>query len=232
MIHEMMGRNRLQHRKLALSCGPAVKPVPGEDAKSTASGDFMQKRVAESPREEEHEDSALPAPSSITQNSPQRRRRLRSQSVPYEWREASAEALPVVPVLKRSLSDLPKKTAASTKRSVSFDQIEVREYSLTLGDHVPASGGPPLSLGWDYDAKETTAVEKYEFAKESHRRTDRQLYLKSSTRRNILSFCCGFDEEEIQKAEMVAKGVRKNRKMARRLYVVESAGRKLKWFAS
>eukprot|EP00566_Odontella_aurita_P025858 CAMPEP_0113585234 /NCGR_PEP_ID=MMETSP0015_2-20120614/33567_1 /TAXON_ID=2838 /ORGANISM="Odontella" /LENGTH=111 /DNA_ID=CAMNT_0000490415 /DNA_START=170 /DNA_END=502 /DNA_ORIENTATION=+ /assembly_acc=CAM_ASM_000160 len=110
------------------------------------------------------------------------------------------------------------------KRSVSFDQIEVREYSLTLGDHIPASGGPPLSLGWDYDAKETTTVDKYESTREPHRRTDQQLYLNICTRRKILSFCSGCDKAELREAEMAAKEIRRNRKMARRLYYFESAG--------
>lgn len=44
------------------------------------------------------------------------------------------------------------------KRRVSFSKIEVREYSLTVGDHPLCQDGLPLSLDWDYNAEGTTEI--------------------------------------------------------------------------
>uniref|UniRef100_A0A7S2EIZ4 Uncharacterized protein n=1 Tax=Ditylum brightwellii TaxID=49249 RepID=A0A7S2EIZ4_9STRA len=42
-------------------------------------------------------------------------------------------------------------SASSERRpSVTFGQVEVREYGLTLGDNPSCSNGPPLTLDWSY----------------------------------------------------------------------------------
>ena len=35
--------------------------------------------------------------------------------------------------------------------TVHFDQVEIREYSITVGDNPSCSSGCPISLDWEYD---------------------------------------------------------------------------------
>eukprot|EP00814_Leptocylindrus_danicus_P021412 CAMPEP_0116020970 /NCGR_PEP_ID=MMETSP0321-20121206/10109_1 /TAXON_ID=163516 /ORGANISM="Leptocylindrus danicus var. danicus, Strain B650" /LENGTH=132 /DNA_ID=CAMNT_0003491753 /DNA_START=56 /DNA_END=451 /DNA_ORIENTATION=- len=49
----------------------------------------------------------------------------------------------------------------SAKKRVQFSVVEVREYSVELGDHPSCSKGPPLTLGWDYSMSTFVAVDDF-----------------------------------------------------------------------
>lgn len=55
----------------------------------------------------------------------------------------------------------------STETKVKFGQVEVREYAITIGDSPYCSGGPPLSLDWEYRPLEIVSVDTYEFSRKN-----------------------------------------------------------------
>ena len=48
------------------------------------------------------------------------------------------------------------------KPSVSFDNVEIREYSRCLGNNPATTHGPPLSIDWEYLEVGTFKLEEYE----------------------------------------------------------------------
>lgn len=65
----------------------------------------------------------------------------------------------------RSLNEsLHSSFSSSSKKfsNVSFQSVEIREYSPTLGDNPSVSQGPPMTLGWDYDKAEKIPIDHYE----------------------------------------------------------------------
>ena len=75
------------------------------------------------------------------------------------------------------------------RNNLSFQSVEVREYSQVLGDHPCCQSGLPLSLGWDYDADATIHdVNEYETHRESQRvKSRKDMKLDCEERREILS---------------------------------------------
>ena len=75
------------------------------------------------------------------------------------------------------------------RNNLSFQSVEVREYSQVLGDHPCCQSGLPLSLGWDYDADATIHdVNEYETHRESQRvKSRKEMKLDCEERREILS---------------------------------------------
>lgn len=91
-----------------------------------------------------------------------------------------------------SCADLPPSTEEKPKmrrNNLSFQSVEVREYSQVLGDHPCCQSGLPLSLGWDYDADATIHdVDEYETHRESQRvKSRKDMKLDCEERREILS---------------------------------------------
>ena len=72
------------------------------------------------------------------------------------------------------------------RRSVSFTEVEIRQYSQVLGDHPCCSSGPPVSLGWDYEDPTTVELERYEVERTPHRRHRRDIRMDCCQRREIL----------------------------------------------
>jgi hypothetical protein len=54
---------------------------------------------------------------------------------------------------------------------VSFDQVEIREYALCLGNNPATTHGPPLSIDWDYNEAGTFGLEEYETTRPPRRIT-------------------------------------------------------------
>jgi len=87
------------------------------------------------------------------------------------------------------------------QKGVSFSTVQIREYSLILGDHPYCSGGPPLSLGWDHSEAETVPIEVYERSR-GPRKSQSQLKMGSEMRKDILARCgCGYTRADFRRAE-------------------------------
>lgn len=71
------------------------------------------------------------------------------------------------------------------KKTVSFSSLEVRQYSLVVGDHPCTTIGCPLSLGWEVCDESQVAVDDYE-ATRCPRRTRAELRLACEERRERL----------------------------------------------
>jgi hypothetical protein len=86
----------------------------------------------------------------------------------------------------------------SSKRSVSFKTIEVREYERVLGDHPNTTHGPPMSIGWAFVEHDAIDVDDYE----ATRKTNGITVLLAHTRRRILRDDYDYSDKELRKAEV------------------------------
>jgi hypothetical protein len=148
--------------------------------------------------------------------------------------EIRANSVPA-PIL---ISDVTRDALENCRKSggVRFHVIQVREYEQTMGDNPSVSYGTPISLDWEYEELEPVDLEVYE-ATRGPRRPMRQMILNYYKRRNILTWRCGFSEEELKVAQSEATKTRRARAMTKALLpaqimeeVMQSVARKTKRF--
>ena len=73
------------------------------------------------------------------------------------------------------------------RRHVTFNSVQIREYSTILGDHRYCPSGPPLSLGWDLERENSMEFETYEKEREPIRVKCREdMRMGGEERRGIL----------------------------------------------
>ena len=58
---------------------------------------------------------------------------------------------------------------------VKFQNIQIRNYEMTLGDNPAVSYGPPVSLGWEYYEVGTMPLEDYEESRGARRKASQML---------------------------------------------------------
>ena len=93
----------------------------------------------------------------------------------------------------------PSKVVGDTeKRNVSFKQIYIREYFIELGDNPSCSGGPPLTVGWEFDDVGCIDLEHYEECRPP-RRFGRQMLIPLQTRVEMIEQS-GISPAEVSKA--------------------------------
>ena len=101
-------------------------------------------------------------------------------------------------------SSMKKSTSqASMKRSssnVSFGELEIRSYNITVGD-APTPNGVPLSLDWSYDpeATQTIDVDTYEEHR-GERRGRHEMYVPNQYRVYLLMRDAGLTRRQIKQA--------------------------------
>ena len=85
------------------------------------------------------------------------------------------------------------------RRKISFANVIIREYNLTIGDHPCCRYGPPTTLDWEYEEVHDSRLEEYE-ATRVPRRKYNQLTLSHIARKDILIGVAGFTDEDVKKA--------------------------------
>ena len=75
--------------------------------------------------------------------------------------------------------------SAKTRSSVQFETVEVREYSIVLGDN-PSCRGPPMSLGWKHSGETEFPFDSFEQQRENNRRAVHEMKVPADVRRSTL----------------------------------------------
>jgi hypothetical protein len=132
------------------------------------------------------------------------------------------------------VEDDEEKVSSTKPRSVKFKDVQIRNYSQTVGDNPSISYGPPIQLDWDYVEHDPMCIDVYEDNR-APRRTLRQMILSYYHRRNVLTWQYGISLEDLRQAKRNAKHSQYERAVTRHFLpvmivedVVESAGRKAK----
>jgi len=95
------------------------------------------------------------------------------------------------------------------KRNISFSTLEIRTYGVTLGDNPGGSGGPPLSLDWNYNESKALDIEEYE-ARRQPRRSRKDMHIDMNTR--YFALATKFTSSEIKAATNAARQIRVKRR--------------------
>ena len=142
-----------------------------------------------------------------------------------------------------------KKTKNKKKRvirhSVTFDAVEIRRYTMIIGDHPCVSMGTPVQLGWEYEEDEyddgipmlKINIDEYEMIRnKTRRKTLRQLILNYYQRQYILTRL-GYTEQEQNDAAKEASKIKRQRSitttfgipiMSKIEEIIQSVQRKIK----
>jgi len=78
-------------------------------------------------------------------------------------------------------------------RRVSFNDVQVREYSIVLGDHPSCSKGPPISAGWNYTEAGKFDIDEWE----GKRQGKRDLRINAKDRLDML-IASGYSPQNIR----------------------------------
>ena len=97
-------------------------------------------------------------------------------------------------------------------RSVSFSSLEIKEFSMSLGDHPCSGTGPPVMLDWESKPtlERVVSLDEYERHR-SPRRSRSKLRLSYRDRKGILEGQQRFTAEEVNRAWAEALRIRQQR---------------------
>ena len=103
----------------------------------------------------------------------------------------------------------------NSNKSVRFSIVEVRDYSLCLGDNPSVSRGVPISLDWDYDTEHSHEFEVYESCRIVDRRNNNEM-IRSSLQRIQLLKGLGYSRGEINEQAKSVHRIKEQRLISRR----------------
>ena len=99
--------------------------------------------------------------------------------------------------------------AMNSKKRIRFDQIEIIELPVTLGDNPSVKDGPPVSCSWDAQLRATVNLDLFEQCRPK-RRGRRNLVLGRRAREDLLSKH-GVSEGAMYEASLEANRVKTDR---------------------
>lgn len=163
-----------------------------------------------------------------------------TDEIPISMKRGCYKALPMpdMDMIARSKSmasffHSEEDTAPGVKRNVSFSNISMRNYPLTLGDNPSVSYGPPTTLDWGFEEAGDLSLDDYENNR-APRRRPREMLLNYYQRKAILEKN-GCSEEEIKQAKRQVERAKRQRNTTKSMIqfmkaedVVQSVGRKAK----
>lgn len=127
---------------------------------------------------------------------------------------------PAKSLLKKDAADDDSSDSSTSggglKRSsstVSFSNLEIREYNVALSDHPDCSHGPPIQLGWEYCEQEPVSVDAYEQQRNPRRRS--RSLKQDAYRRSAMLNEAGYSHEELQTAMEDSQRVKQERRRLR-----------------
>merc|ERR1711907_760364 len=97
------------------------------------------------------------------------------------------------------------------RRSVSFSNVQVREYDLCLGDNPSVTQGAPVSLDWSYKTEASYQLDEYEFEMSTFSSSSLIINDRSPSERFHLLRQLGYSRDEIALASLTAKRIRDER---------------------
>lgn len=97
-------------------------------------------------------------------------------------------------------------TGSSRDKSVRFSSVDVRDYSLCLGDNPSVTRGVPISLDWEYDEAQSYEIDTFERDRCDDRRVSDDLKLPSLQRVQMLKrlgYSRGEINERVKEVDIV-----------------------------
>mmetsp|Transcript_8508 Transcript_8508/g.17745 ORF Transcript_8508/g.17745 Transcript_8508/m.17745 type:complete len:207 (+) Transcript_8508:62-682(+) len=118
-------------------------------------------------------------------------------------------------------SDVEDSLKSHGSKSVQFSTIEIRDYSLCLGDHPDVNRGAPVSLDWEYESEQSFNLEEYEQRCSGKEKRTQQDMIRMAFEREYTLQKLGYSKEEIYTRSKSVKQDRKNRSQTRRTMIFE-----------
>lgn len=127
---------------------------------------------------------------------------------------AANAAIGATPLTSAQSSSIPIKRVDS---AVSFQNVTVRQYDVTIGDNPSVSYGTPVSLDWNYSEGVSLDLNEFESNRLGNRRSRREMHMNHYVRKNFLLHGCGYSAEEVKKAQKNANKIRNKREITKQL---------------
>ena len=134
---------------------------------------------------------------------------LSNPPTPTESAPTALKTMTEATVSKKSGEKSCRPTHPKQLKTLSFSQVEIRQYERILGDNPAVTSGPAVSLAWGHFDGKVLPVDDYE-SNRPPRRHKMELQLSSVERKSILEQA-GFTREDIYSSEQEIKKIQHNR---------------------
>jgi hypothetical protein len=105
-------------------------------------------------------------------------------------------------------------------RQVNFGHVQIRRYSMTIGDNPSCRAGAPVSLDWQYEELPVLSLDEFEATRALTRKPNlHHLFLGYYQRKEIL-LKSGYSKGELKQAEKEAAKVQRQRSRTQVLWPI------------